>query len=245
MSQHATCYSCESAALRWQTVAHGCTFLTVAVSLKVWQRETRRWLMWLQTHMGLWPCVNPDPCGLLSPPSVPQTAEERVQLADIRASRWYQFRVAAVNVHGTRGFTAPSKHFRSSRGLCVYALMHVCVCVCVYVCGLALCSCLTLTALHLLWLRPWNRWSLWERVLRPDLTSYLTIQTKCMWRMFPLHVREVFFITDSNKLCIFWSTPKLSNLMAPYSHSKATVTEIWLVKPNITLSLFTDAAQSA
>uniref|UniRef100_A0A673MSU3 Fibronectin type-III domain-containing protein n=1 Tax=Sinocyclocheilus rhinocerous TaxID=307959 RepID=A0A673MSU3_9TELE len=34
---------------------------------------------------------------------------------DVRPSRWYQFRVAAVNVHGTRGFTAPSKHFRSSR----------------------------------------------------------------------------------------------------------------------------------
>ncbi|KAJ8013123.1 hypothetical protein DPEC_G00050020 [Dallia pectoralis] len=48
--------------------------------------------------------------------SVAQTTEERVRLADIRASRWYQFRVAAVNVHGTRGFTAPSKHFRSSRG---------------------------------------------------------------------------------------------------------------------------------
>ncbi|XP_064800291.1 anosmin-1-like isoform X2 [Oncorhynchus masou masou] len=47
--------------------------------------------------------------------TVAQTTEERVQLADIRASRWYQFRVAAVNVHGTRGFTAPSKHFRSSR----------------------------------------------------------------------------------------------------------------------------------
>ncbi|CAL8322275.1 unnamed protein product [Merluccius merluccius] len=46
---------------------------------------------------------------------IAQTAEERVQLVDIRASRWYQFRVAAVNVHGTRGFTAPSKHFRSSR----------------------------------------------------------------------------------------------------------------------------------
>ncbi|XP_036431588.1 anosmin-1 [Colossoma macropomum] len=44
-----------------------------------------------------------------------QVAEERVQLVDIRPSRWYQFRVAAVNVHGTRGFTAPSKHFRSSR----------------------------------------------------------------------------------------------------------------------------------
>ncbi|XP_029567742.1 anosmin-1 [Salmo trutta] len=47
--------------------------------------------------------------------TVAQTTEERVQLADIKASRWYQFRVAAVNVHGTRGFTAPSKHFRSSR----------------------------------------------------------------------------------------------------------------------------------
>lgn len=46
----------------------------------------------------------------------PQIAEERVLLTDIRPSRWYQFRVAAVNVHGTRGFTAPSKHFRSSRG---------------------------------------------------------------------------------------------------------------------------------
>ncbi|XP_020861902.1 anosmin-1 isoform X1 [Phascolarctos cinereus] len=44
-----------------------------------------------------------------------QTTDERVQLSDIRPSRWYQFRVAAVNVHGTRGFTAPSKHFRSSK----------------------------------------------------------------------------------------------------------------------------------
>ncbi|XP_054437148.1 anosmin-1 [Pteronotus mesoamericanus] len=47
--------------------------------------------------------------------TVAQTTDERVQLTDIRPSRWYQFRVAAVNVHGTRGFTAPSKHFRSSR----------------------------------------------------------------------------------------------------------------------------------
>uniref|UniRef100_A0A671PZG2 Anosmin-1-like n=1 Tax=Sinocyclocheilus anshuiensis TaxID=1608454 RepID=A0A671PZG2_9TELE len=46
---------------------------------------------------------------------VAQVAEERVLLSDVRPSRWYQFRVAAVNVHGTRGFTAPSKHFRSSR----------------------------------------------------------------------------------------------------------------------------------
>lgn len=47
--------------------------------------------------------------------TVGQTTDERVQLTDIRPSRWYQFRVAAVNVHGTRGFTAPSKHFRSSK----------------------------------------------------------------------------------------------------------------------------------
>ncbi|XP_027001255.2 anosmin-1 isoform X4 [Tachysurus fulvidraco] len=45
---------------------------------------------------------------------VAQVTEERVVL-EIRATRWYQFRVAAVNIHGTRGFTAPSKHFRSSR----------------------------------------------------------------------------------------------------------------------------------
>ncbi|XP_016063056.1 PREDICTED: anosmin-1 [Miniopterus natalensis] len=47
--------------------------------------------------------------------TVAQTTDERAQLTDIRPSRWYQFRVAAVNVHGTRGFTAPSKHFCSSR----------------------------------------------------------------------------------------------------------------------------------
>ncbi|KAI4805351.1 hypothetical protein KUCAC02_009974 [Chaenocephalus aceratus] len=39
--------------------------------------------------------------------TVAQTAEERVQLADIRASRWYQFRVAAVNVHGTHPSAPP------------------------------------------------------------------------------------------------------------------------------------------
>lgn len=53
----------------------------------------------------------------------PQTTDERVQLTDIRPSRWYQFRVAAVNVHGTRGFTAPSKHFRSSKGQCCLPAM--------------------------------------------------------------------------------------------------------------------------
>ncbi|KAA0722251.1 Anosmin-1 [Triplophysa tibetana] len=44
-----------------------------------------------------------------------RTSEQRVWLRDIRPGRWYQFRVAAVNVHGTRGYTIPSRHFRSSK----------------------------------------------------------------------------------------------------------------------------------
>lgn len=39
-----------------------------------------------------------------------------MRLSDVRPGRWYQFRVAAVNTHGTRGFTTPSKHIHSSRG---------------------------------------------------------------------------------------------------------------------------------
>lgn len=62
------------------------------------------------------PPMCPNERVVCAPCHPPQTADERVQLTDIRPSRWYQFRVAAVNVHGTRGFTAPSKHFRSSRG---------------------------------------------------------------------------------------------------------------------------------
>lgn len=46
--------------------------------------------------------------------TVAQTTDQHVQLSGLSPSRWYQFRVAAVNVHGTRGFTAPSKHFRAS-----------------------------------------------------------------------------------------------------------------------------------
>lgn len=45
-----------------------------------------------------------------------QTTVERVWLSDSRAGRWYQFRVAAVNVHGTRGFTTPSRHIHTTRG---------------------------------------------------------------------------------------------------------------------------------
>ncbi|XP_056664455.1 anosmin-1-like [Monodelphis domestica] len=43
------------------------------------------------------------------------TMEESAHLDSIGPNRWYQFRVAAVNAHGTRGFTPPSKHFQSSR----------------------------------------------------------------------------------------------------------------------------------
>ncbi|XP_041834499.1 anosmin-1a [Melanotaenia boesemani] len=46
---------------------------------------------------------------------VAQTTEQGVRLSDIRPGRWYQFRVAAVNTHGTRGFTTPSRHIHSHR----------------------------------------------------------------------------------------------------------------------------------
>ncbi|KAH1165485.1 hypothetical protein KIL84_023044, partial [Mauremys mutica] len=41
--------------------------------------------------------------------------EDNVQLDGLRPNRWDQFRVAAISVHSTRGFAAPSKHFHSSR----------------------------------------------------------------------------------------------------------------------------------
>ncbi|KAL4608196.1 anosmin-1-like isoform X2 [Arapaima gigas] len=43
------------------------------------------------------------------------TMENQAVLKDMRPDRWYQFRVSAVNSQGTRGFTAPSRHFFSSR----------------------------------------------------------------------------------------------------------------------------------
>ncbi|XP_033471528.1 anosmin-1a isoform X1 [Epinephelus lanceolatus] len=46
---------------------------------------------------------------------VAQTTEQGARLSDIRPGRWYQFRVAAVNTRGTRGFTTPSRHIHSSR----------------------------------------------------------------------------------------------------------------------------------
>ncbi|OCT91079.1 anosmin-1 [Xenopus laevis] len=59
--------------------------------------------------------IHPSEDDATSWQTMAQITDERVQLSDIRPSRWYQFRVAAVNVHGTRGFTAPSKHFGSSK----------------------------------------------------------------------------------------------------------------------------------
>ncbi|XP_063775357.1 anosmin-1-like [Pseudophryne corroboree] len=43
------------------------------------------------------------------------TAAHNFNMIDVRPGRWYQFRVAAVNVHGTQGFTTPSRHFHSTK----------------------------------------------------------------------------------------------------------------------------------
>ncbi|XP_056587645.1 anosmin-1a isoform X2 [Triplophysa dalaica] len=59
--------------------------------------------------------IHPSEDGATEWQVLARTSEERVWLRDIRPGRWYQFRVAAVNVHGTRGYTTPSKHFRSSK----------------------------------------------------------------------------------------------------------------------------------
>ncbi|XP_073332863.1 anosmin-1b isoform X1 [Pagrus major] len=47
--------------------------------------------------------------------TVAMTLSEDVVLSDLRSQRWYQFRVAAINSHGSRGFTTPSKHYISSK----------------------------------------------------------------------------------------------------------------------------------
>ncbi|XP_056421296.1 anosmin-1-like [Hyla sarda] len=43
------------------------------------------------------------------------TAAHHFSMTDIRPGRWYQFRVAAVNMHGTQGYTIPSKHVHCTR----------------------------------------------------------------------------------------------------------------------------------
>ncbi|XP_068599925.1 anosmin-1b [Brachionichthys hirsutus] len=47
--------------------------------------------------------------------TVAMTLSEDLVLSDLRPQRWYQFRVAAINSHGSRGFTTPSKHYISSK----------------------------------------------------------------------------------------------------------------------------------
>ncbi|KAF7661810.1 hypothetical protein LDENG_00253950 [Lucifuga dentata] len=47
--------------------------------------------------------------------TVAMTLSEDVVLSELRPQRWYQFRVAAINSHGSRGFTTPSKHYISSK----------------------------------------------------------------------------------------------------------------------------------
>ncbi|KAM4739456.1 anosmin-1b [Anableps anableps] len=47
--------------------------------------------------------------------TVVMTLSEDVVISDLRPQRWYQFRVAAINSHGSRGFTTPSKHYISSK----------------------------------------------------------------------------------------------------------------------------------
>ncbi|XP_040041306.2 anosmin-1b [Gasterosteus aculeatus] len=47
--------------------------------------------------------------------TVAMTLSEDVVLLDLRPHRWYQFRVAAINSHGSRGFTTPSKHYISTK----------------------------------------------------------------------------------------------------------------------------------
>ncbi|XP_029939421.1 anosmin-1b [Salarias fasciatus] len=47
--------------------------------------------------------------------TIAMTLSEDVVLSDLRSQRWYQFRVAAINSHGSRGFTTPSKHYISSK----------------------------------------------------------------------------------------------------------------------------------
>ncbi|XP_078725138.1 anosmin-1-like isoform X2 [Lampetra fluviatilis] len=53
--------------------------------------------------------------GPLSPwRTVAMTPGESVLVPGLRPARWFRFRVAAVNAHGTRGFTPPSAAYRSS-----------------------------------------------------------------------------------------------------------------------------------
>jgi len=43
-------------------------------------------------------------------------------IGDVKIGHWYQFRVAAVNIYGSRGWSAPSQPFTLSKGLICYLL---------------------------------------------------------------------------------------------------------------------------
>ncbi|XP_056133743.1 anosmin-1b [Lampris incognitus] len=47
--------------------------------------------------------------------TVATTLSEHAVLSELRPQRWYQFRVAAINSQGSRGFTTPSRHYISSK----------------------------------------------------------------------------------------------------------------------------------
>lgn len=188
MSQRATCYSCESAAVRWQTVARGCTFLTVAVSLKVWQRENTQMTDVAANSHGAVTLREPWPLWFSPPP--PTCPSDRWGARP--TGRHQSQQMVPVQSCCSQRPRDPRIH-RSQQTLPLLQ-RSVSVCTSCWVC-VALSSCLTPTTLHLLWLRPWNRWSLWERVLEPDLTSYLTIQTKWLWGS---------FLYDWLKEMLFW-----------------------------------------
>jgi len=153
----------------------GCTRLHITHSHSVFERLAKRNIQMTDVAatltLGLWPCVNPDPCGFIPPqPQPTPICPLRLQRS---ASNW----PTSEPPDGTSSellrsmSTGPAASLRPANTsappevcVCIYICMCVCVCV-------ALSSCLTPSALHLLWLRPWNRWSLWERVLIADLTS--------------------------------------------------------------------------
>jgi len=45
-----------------------------------------------------------------------QTTMPYAIISDVKAGHWYQFRVAAVNIYGSRGWSAPSQPFKLSKG---------------------------------------------------------------------------------------------------------------------------------
>ncbi|XP_040205400.1 anosmin-1-like isoform X3 [Rana temporaria] len=78
-------------------------------NILAWCGKKRRCSQCMQPCMGQWEEASQQ-CHKKC-----ETATHRFSMPDIRPNRWYQFRVAAVNVHGTLGFTTPSKHFHSKK----------------------------------------------------------------------------------------------------------------------------------